>query len=69
MARAITKEVKEQRGLSWFDRDKVFLKGSREYIERTIYIDREGRLWIEFYEQIIEVTRGNFGVFATVEAY
>lgn len=46
---------------------RIWLSGSREYIRRTVY-ERDGKFYILFYDQEIEVKRRSTD-YATVEAY
>ena len=61
------KQVIEQRGLTKYDRYGVYFTGSHFTRTRTIYIDGQGKLWIEWYGQIIEIEEAD--EYRTVEKY
>lgn len=66
---AIKKSELEQRGLTKFDRDYIYLTGSQKEVVRTIYIDGAGRSWAEWYGDLIEVQpRTHYG-YKTVLQY
>ena len=50
-------------------RYRVYLRGSRKHIERTIYEDENGKCFVKWYGNLIEVKRGNGGTYGTVEMY
>lgn len=46
----------------------VSLRGSGKDVNRNVYEDENGRCYIVWYKQLIEVIRGRWG-YETIEAY
>ncbi len=49
-------------------KNRVYLTGSQKSVERTIYEDDNGRYYVKWYGNMIEVRRSGYG-YATVEKY
>lgn len=50
-------------------RYSIYLTGSHKHIERTVYEDENGKCYIKWYGDMIEVYRGQSGAYVTVEKY
>ena len=49
-------------------RELIYFRGSMETHRRTVF-EEDGRYWVKWYGQMVEVEQGRFGVWRTKEAY
>ena len=50
-------------------RYSIYLTGSQSYTQRVVYEAENGKFYIKWYGNVIEVYRGVCGGYATVEKY
>lgn len=50
-------------------RERVRLRFSGDVVYRTVYEDSDGRTWIDFYDQKVEVDPTGWGDYRTVCLY
>ena len=53
----------------WREKGKIWMRGSMMYVTRVVRIHDDGKFYIVWYGNEIEVTGGHSGYYATVEMY
>lgn len=56
-------------GMKSLGRERVRLRFSGDVVYRTVYEDSDGRLWMNFYDQKVEVDPTGWGDYRTVCLY
>ena len=49
-------------------RYRIYMTGSKCYIDRSVYEDKDGKCYIKWYGQMVEVKHSTCG-YVTVESY